>query len=84
MASELYSIGTWDTDAQAFTPQTGVPAFNLTLWELKQSMRTLREHGYSVHRYRDADGGHRDNDTDALIERTDGKLEPVILEEWKR
>lgn len=79
-----YSIGTWDTNEQAFTPQIGVPAFNLTLYQLRQSMRMLRDRHYSCHRYRDADGSHDDNDTSVLIERTDGMSEAEILESWKR
>ena len=79
-----YSIGTWDTDLQAFTPQIDVPAFNLTIVELKRSMRLLRRMGYSCHRYRDTDGGHDCNDVAVLIERTDGMDEAEILESWKR
>ena len=33
---DLYSVGTWDTEAQAYTPQAGMkPSFNLTLTELR-------------------------------------------------
>lgn len=80
----LYSIGTWDMDAQAYTPQVNVPSFNLTAFELRQSMRMLRDCGYSVHRRGNAYDGHDDNDWWVLIERTDGKPEEVIREEWKR
>jgi hypothetical protein len=84
MTTPLYSIGTWDTDEQAFTPQVGVPAFNLALFELRQSMRMLRDCGYSCHRYRDAGGSYDDNDTSVMVERTDGKSEAEIREGWKR
>lgn len=84
MKTPLYSVGTWDVDEQSFSPQQDVPAFNLTLWELKESMRLLRAWGYSCHRYRDDDGGHSDNDPFVLIERTDGKPEAEILQGWKR
>lgn len=80
----LYSVGTWDTNEQAFTAQGNVPSFNLTLWQLKDAMRLLRSIGYSVHRYRDEDGGHEDNDVMVLIERTDGMSEAKILESWQR
>lgn len=80
-----YSVGTWDTDAQAYTPQDGVPAFNLTLAELLGSLRLLRrDHGYTAHRTRDEDGGHDNNDWSVLVERTDGKSEDEIRKSWKR
>lgn len=82
--SPLYSVGTWDTDEQAYTPQVGVPAFNLTLAELRRSMRLLRQGGYQVHRKRAADGTHDNNDPQVLIERTDGKSEAEILKQWER
>jgi hypothetical protein len=71
-------------ELQAFTPQTGVPAFNLTLGELRRSMRMLRDCGYSVHRRRGSDLNYDDNDYSVLIERTDGMSEAEILESWKR
>lgn len=35
----LYSVGTWDMDRQAYTPQYGltVPSFNITLAQLRQA-----------------------------------------------
>ncbi len=92
MNEHRYSCGTWDSESQSFTPQIGVPAFNLTLWELRNSMRLLRECGYTVHRFRSvlvlANGeemiDHGDNDYMVLIERTDGMTEAEILESWKR
>lgn len=82
----LYSIGTWDTDAQAFTPQAGlsVPCINIPLPTLRQVMRELRRMGYSAHRRRDVDGGHEDNDSWVLVERTEGLSEAEVLENWKR
>jgi hypothetical protein len=87
-----YSVGTWDTDLQCFTPQEGVPAFNLTLSGLRKSLRLLRECGYTAHRFRSvmvmSDGSemidHGDNDFMVLVERTDGMTEAEILESWKR
>lgn len=83
----LYSIGTWDADLQAYTPQVGltVPSFNIDLWTLKRAMKELRAMGYSCHRYYDPDeDNHDDNDWCVLIERTDGEPETEILERWKR
>lgn len=79
-----YSIGTWDTDAQAYTPQVGVPAFNLTRAQLVLAIRELRDCGYTVHRFGNIAAGHDDNDGAVLIERTDGMTEAEILERWKR
>lgn len=84
MSEPRYSVGTWDTELEAFTPQAGVPAFNLTIHQLRQSLRDLRQCGYSAHRFRDPDGEHDDNDTSVLVERTDGMNEAEILENWKR
>lgn len=81
----LYSVGTWDTDEQAYTPQVGMKSsFNLTLPQLRHRMRALRCMGYSVHRRGNARDGHDDNDWCVLIERTDGMPEVEILEAWKR
>lgn len=82
----LYSVGTWDTDAQSFTPQAGltVPSFNITLPQLLRAMRELRQMGYTAHRYRDSDGGHDDNDPMVLVERTDGAEESEIRKFWRR
>ncbi len=85
MSEALYSIGTWDTDLQAYSPQPGVPkSINITLHELRAAMKLLRRMGYSCHRFRDADGTHDDNDWMVLIERTDGKSESEIRESWRR
>lgn len=79
----LYSIGTWDIDKQAYTPQT-VPAYNMTLAQLRQAVRDLRSEGYTAHRIRDSDGDYEDNDTNVLIERTDGASVLSIRRNWKR
>jgi hypothetical protein len=85
MSEPLYSIGTWDTDAQGFTRQEGVPAFNLTRRQLVGSMRMLQETGmYTCHRYGNGTQDMRDSDTSVLIERTDGKSEAEILRDWER
>ena len=86
MTTPLYSIGTWDPDEQAYTPQIGltVPSFNITLHQLRRAMRELREMDYSCHRFRDEDGDHEDNDWTVLIERTDGRPEEEIRKGWER
>jgi hypothetical protein len=68
-----YSVRTWDTDVQAYTPQEGLslPWNGLTLWQLRQALQELRSMGYSAERYRDPDGSHDDNDWTVLVERDD-------------
>lgn len=83
MSTALYSVGTWDTDEQAFTPQVGVPAFNLTLWRLRAALKSLKQCGYSCYRWR-ADDGEYESDPSVLVERTDGIPEHKIREGWKR
>jgi hypothetical protein len=82
----LYSIGTWDIDAQAYTPRAGlsVPSLNISLWTLKRAMRELKAFGYSCHYFRASDGSHESNDWSVLVERTDGESEESILKRWKR
>jgi len=81
----MYSIGIWDADLQAYIPPKDIGnCINITRSELRERMRQLRDIGYSVHRRRDADGTHDDNDWRVLIEKTDGKPEIAILEDWKR
>lgn len=82
----LYSVGTWDTNIQAFTPQHGltVESFNISKGQLRQALRELRRFGYSAHRLRDSDGWHEDNDYLVLVERTDGENPEAILRRWKR
>lgn len=84
MSKRLYSIGTWDSESQSYTPHDGLPAFNLTIWQLRRVMRALRSIGYPCDRKRDSDGGHDSNDPNVLIERTDGMAEDEILDGWRR
>jgi hypothetical protein len=85
-ATPLYSIGTWDTQKQAYTPQRGlsVPSFNITIEQLRIAMKELRSMDYSCHRRRDADGSYDDNDWSVLIERTDGIHWKEIRRGWDR
>lgn len=85
MSEPLYSVGTWDIDAQAYTPQPGlsVPSLNITLHQLRQALKELRQRGYAADRVR-FDDGNRDSDWSVLVERTDGLSEAEILERWKR
>lgn len=82
----LYSVGTYDWEIGRYTPQAGlsVPSFNITLPQLRQAVRELKGMGYSCHRIRDEDGEHDDNDSNVLIERTDGKDPKQILKDWER
>jgi hypothetical protein len=83
----LYSVGTWDMDAQAYTPHIGltVPSVNVPWRGLLAVLRELRSvWGYSCHRRRDASGEHDDNDWSVLVERTDGAAEAEILDGWRR
>lgn len=82
----VYSVGTWDTMVQAYTPQVGlsVPCINVPLPTLRQALRELRAMDYSCHRRRGSDGEHDDNDWSVLVERTDGMTEDEVLEQWKR
>ncbi len=90
LTQPLYSIGTWDPELEAFTPQEGVPAFNLTRAQLVSSMRQLQDCGYSCHRFRSRDETGAleewasDSDPSVMINRTDGMPEYEILEMWKR
>lgn len=84
MNQPLYSIGTWDIDAQAYTPQAGVNCLNITRADLRRRIGSLRCMGYSCHRRGNVRDGHDDNDTSVLIERTDGMPDSEILESWKR
>jgi hypothetical protein len=83
MTEPLYSIGTWDVDLQAYTPQVGTEScLNLTRAQLRHRIKALRCAGYSAHRRGNVRDGHEDNDTFVLIERTDGKPEAEIMEDW--
>ena len=81
----LYSIGTWSIDDQAYTPQSGLKnCINITMAELRKRIKALRCMGYTAHRRGNIRDGHDDSDVYVLIERTDGKPESEILEDWKR
>ena len=71
--SHTYSVRTWDTDQQAYTPQAGLslPWRGLSLWQLKAALKELRGMGYAAHRSRDESGSHDDNDWAVLVERDD-------------
>lgn len=87
MSEALYSVGTYDWERSAYTPQRGltVPSFNITLTQLRHAIRDLRELGYTAHRKRNPGGdSHDDNDHDVLIERTDGMCWKEIMRNWKR
>ena len=84
MSDPLYSVGTWDSDCQAYTPQIGVAdSINITLAQLRRALKRLRALGYNADRVRLPDGEH-DSDPMVLVERTDGKSERDIMEDWKR
>lgn len=85
MTTPLYSVGTWDSESQAYTPQVGlsVPWCNVPIATLRQALRELRRMGYAADRKRDSNGDY-DSDPAVLVERTDGKPEAEILKEWER
>ena len=82
MSDAKYSIGTWDTNAQSYLPQTD-PAFNLSIFALRKALRALRDIGYGAWRMGNKTDGY-DSDWSVLVERTDGRSESDILEGWKR
>ena len=86
MNQPLYSIGTYDWERGRYSPQIGVsvPSYNITRSQLLQAMRELKGMGYTCHRRRDANGNHYDNDSDVLIERTDGRPAEDIYHDWDR
>lgn len=79
-----YSIGTYDYDLSAYTPQIGAGrSINVSLKQLRRVLKKLRTMGYSAHRVgNDRDG--RDSDPDVLVERTDGMTKAAILKRWDR
>ena len=74
-----YSVRTWDTDEQRYTPATWIISEweGLTIWQLKSAICELRKAGYSAHRIRDADGTHDDNDWELLVERDDKQTDGI-------
>lgn len=75
MSEPLYSVGTWDSDLGAYTPQLGltVPCINVPRKTLRAVLKELRDMGYPCHRRRGPDGDYDDNDVMVLVERTDGR-----------
>jgi hypothetical protein len=89
VSAATYCIGTWDTERQAFTQHPGLPWYGLTRRELVAIMRELQQCGYTCHRvrYRDPDGtltDEADSDVSVLIERTDGRTQQQVREDWQR
>lgn len=79
-----YSVGTWDTETAAYTPQDAAgPWYNLTRAELRSALKELRLQGYQAHRVRCRDGSYY-SDSSVLVERTDGLTPAEVLESWKR
>lgn len=78
----LYSVGTWDTEVQGYTPHEGlgVPMVNVDVHGLRRALKALRNEGYTCHRFKHAD----DSDTSVLVERTDGAETEAILKAWER
>lgn len=64
LTEPLYSISTWDTDLQRFTPQAGLSCESINVpWRtLLRVMRELRQMGYQF------------GDPSVRVERTDGRL----------
>lgn len=71
MSTALYTIRTWDGEADDFTEQAGlsVPSKNVPWLTLLQVMRELRNCGFMCHYKRSADGDHEANDPMVLVER---------------
>lgn len=79
----LYSIGTWDSDRECFSPHPHMktPWLNVNIHGLRRHLKELKTKGYSCHRLR-----HNDNTVDSdpavLVERTDGSSEASIRNSW--
>jgi hypothetical protein len=82
----LYSVATYDWERGAYTPQRGlsVPSYNMTWRQLVVAVRELKAMGYSAHRVRCSKGEHDHNDSEVLIERTDGMCPLQIRRNWER
>ena len=81
----FYSIGTYDWELGAYTPQIGVDRWHrLTKWELRVAIRQLRSMGYTCHRRRDIDGSYDDNDTNVIVDRTDDMTVEEVIKSWER
>lgn len=84
MTAPRYSIGTWDSDLQRYTPQIGVPSIGLTRKQLVESMRMLQGMGYSCHRTGNMSQVVRDSDPSVLIERSDDLSSTERMTNWER
>ena len=87
--TQRYAIGTWDTEAQAYTPHPGCDWCGLTRRQLVEAMRELRECGYTCHRVRERDEhgqhtGEVESDVSVLIERVNGRTPEQVLQDWQR
>ena len=50
MERNRYYVETWDMDAQAFTPQTGVEHGPMSIHDLRKALRQLQGMGYDTNR----------------------------------
>lgn len=80
----LYSIGTWDTEANAYTLQEGLEdvSVNVDRHQLRRTLHALRGRMYGAWRRR-YDGDY-ESDPMVMVERTDGKPLEEILVGWER
>ena len=81
-----YSVGVWSTESQAYVPHESISdaSVNISLSQLKATLKQLRKLGYLAHRKRSMAGDYDDNDWKILVERTDGKSASEILDQWRR
>ena len=82
----LYSVGTYDWERSAYTPQIGVGrSINVSLRQVRRVLKRLRKMGYTAHRVGNTrNDSTRDSDPDVLVERTDGMDKAEILKRWDR
>ena len=80
IGSGRYSIGTWDSEHECFTPQAecSTPWLNVDIHGLRRHLKELKACGYSCHRHQG------DSDPAVLVERTDGEPEVKVLERWTK
>jgi hypothetical protein len=78
----LYSVGTFDPELNAFTPQCGIEkSINLTRGELREVLKLLRNKYCYAANY--SSNNPTNSDPYVFVERTDGESENSILERWK-
>ncbi len=79
----LYSIGTWDSDREYFSPHPYMttPWLNVDIHGLRRHLKELKSKGYSCHRVRHNDSTV-DSDPSVLVERTDGSSEASVRNCW--